>query len=164
MSEKKSAKPIIYTKHDSITVEFGAGRMLRMGRYADSAKGNVPKTVFFAWVKVRDAKGGTLGERVEKFVKNIRRIWPGWDKAGVPKPRKATAKSLADKYGRDAIRALQNGMTDAAERQELPSRFMQKNGPRGNCVILLDTETGKSIEVSLCDLFGARQALAAFFE
>lgn len=160
---KSKSKPIVTERHDSITVDFGGGRKLRAGRYSDRATGSIPKTVFFAFCALRDAKGGTYGQRIAKFADTIERIWPSWTKGGTPKPKKAAPKSIADKYGKDAVRALQMGMKDAAERNALPARFMQKEGPAGNCVILLDTKTGRTVEVGLCDLHGARAVLRAFF-
>jgi len=72
-------------------------------------------------------------------------------------------KSLFETYGKDATRALSMSMRDASEKIPLPERFMVKNGPRSNCVIIVDTQTMKNIEVALCDLFGARAVLNAFF-
>lgn len=73
-------------------------------------------------------------------------------------------KSLHETLGKDAIPALSGIMGSNAERlYPIPKRFKVSDGSRGSCRTITDTHTGTSIEVGLCDYFGARQAIQAFF-
>jgi hypothetical protein len=155
-------EPLVYERHDSITVDFGGGRKLRAGRYSDKATDGVPDAVFAEWCNLRD-QSGTYGERVRAFVRGIRRVWPAWDSGGTPRARKAARKSSADEYGRDAVQSLQLSIRDAAESVPLPPRFMEKSAAAPNAVVILDISTGRSVKVGLCDLRGVRETLSALF-
>lgn len=72
-------------------------------------------------------------------------------------------KSLHETYGADATRALSMGMRDAAESVSIPDRFMVKNGPRPSRVVILDTTTGRHVEVALCYYRGVREVLSVLF-
>jgi hypothetical protein len=88
--------------------------------------------------------------------------WGKTEETAMPK-KKQSSRSLHCEYGPDAPRALSGMMLDASERFPLPSRFMVKAGDHPSGVVLLDTLTGRSVSLGLCDLIGARIALGAFF-
>jgi hypothetical protein len=67
------------------------------------------------------------------------------------------------KNKKSIIATLSGSMRSASENIPLPERFRVEDGPRDNCVIIVDTQTNRSIKVALCDLFGARMVLNAFF-
>ena len=73
-------------------------------------------------------------------------------------------KSLHETLGKDALPALSGMIGSNAERlYPIPKRFEISAGTRNATRMITDTHTGTSIEVGLCDYFGARQAIQAFF-
>jgi hypothetical protein len=70
--------PRTTTTHDYISVDFGNGRRLTASRSGEKSSGSVPHEVFDLWSRTVRAGGGTVGERIGKFVADIDTIWPDW--------------------------------------------------------------------------------------
>ena len=72
-------------------------------------------------------------------------------------------QSLFQEYGNEAGQVLKMGIVQTAEKLRVPKRFkcvMHDTKPQ---VKLTDTQTGRSVQVSLCDYSGVRKVLAALF-
>jgi hypothetical protein len=72
-------------------------------------------------------------------------------------------KSLHQNYGKGAPLALSLGIRDAAETTPMPSRFMVKASALPSFVVIVDQQTGRTVEVALCHYRGVREALASLF-
>jgi hypothetical protein len=78
----KTKAPRITTTHDWISVDFGNGRRLTASRSGEKGSGAIPKEVFRQWSDmIRANSGGTVGEKIARFVENIDTIWPAWNVA-----------------------------------------------------------------------------------
>jgi hypothetical protein len=77
-----------------------------------------------------------------------------------PKP---VAPNLHETYGGDAVRILQDMMGDAADRRDLPGRFLVKYTEPANRRLILDTRTGRTAVVPLYAYGAVRQALDDLF-
>lgn len=65
---------------------------------------------------------------------------------------------------RAQVSEVRGGLVAQAHTQELPARFVETPLEDRPAVRLLDTATGRELEVPLCDLYGVRRALAYFFQ
>jgi hypothetical protein len=72
-------------------------------------------------------------------------------------------KSLHQTYGADAPLALSLGIRDAAESVPMPARFTVKAAPLPNSVVIVDQQTGRNVEVALCNYRGVREVLSSLF-
>lgn len=75
-----------------------------------------------------------------------------------PQEKLRTAKTV-----KQQVEGLRGIMGEQAEKISMPDRFVTKSIPDTPRVRVTDTLTGKTLEVGLCDYFGVRKALGAFF-
>jgi hypothetical protein len=77
---KTTTTPKIITTHDWISVDFGNGRRLTASRSGEKGAGAIPAEVFDKWSNmIRADEGGTIGERIARFVADIDSVWPAWN-------------------------------------------------------------------------------------
>lgn len=75
---------------------------------------------------------------------------------------KSTDKHLNPRLA-DEVAGVRGALSQAAERVPIPRRFEVVDHPDRPAVIIVDTVTGRSVEMGLCDYYGARVLLATLF-